>query len=65
MSSQTQPYRQVRNFAVKLLTRSDTSFRGEYLEYSLGRVPLIICNKDLSVGMTLRPPIQTIIDTVR
>ncbi len=30
-----------------------------------GKVPLINCNKAMSAGMTLRPPVQTIIDTVR
>lgn len=96
----------MRNFAVKLLTNSDTSFRGEYLNYNLGtfavsvvwlrsiawasevhskailiatnhrnqshfyyvhtgKVPRINCSKATSAGMTLRPPVQTIIDTVR
>lgn len=59
------PTKKVRNFTVKLLTRSDTSFRGEYMEYTLGKVPLINCNKAMNAGMTLRPPVQTIIDTVR
>ena len=30
-----------------------------------GKVPIINCNKAMSAGMTLRPPVQTIIDTVR
>jgi hypothetical protein len=34
---------QVRNFAVKLLLGSDQSFRGEYLQYNLGKPVLGIC----------------------
>jgi hypothetical protein len=34
---------QVRNFAVKLLLGSDQSFRGEYLQYNLGKPVLAVC----------------------
>jgi hypothetical protein len=33
---------QVRNFAVKLLTGSDPSFRGEYMQYNLGAWGVLI-----------------------
>mmetsp|Transcript_14217 Transcript_14217/g.23663 ORF Transcript_14217/g.23663 Transcript_14217/m.23663 type:complete len:355 (-) Transcript_14217:187-1251(-) len=59
------PTKKITNFAAKLLTKGDNSFRSEYLQYNLGKMPKINCNKAFSLGMTLRPSVQTIVDTVR
>jgi dihydroflavonol-4-reductase len=59
------PTRKVTNFAVKLLTKGDASFRGEFLQYNLGKVPKVNCNRAIAAGMFMRPSVQTIVDTVR
>ncbi|KAJ1433296.1 hypothetical protein B484DRAFT_447307 [Ochromonadaceae sp. CCMP2298] len=59
------PTKKVSNFAVKLLTRGDSSFRGEFLQHNLGKIPKVNCNRAIAAGMFMRPSVQTIVDTVR
>lgn len=37
----------------------------QFIFHSLGRTPNISCIKAKGLGMTLRPPVQTIVDSAR
>ena len=59
------PRTRLRDMAIRIATMRDTTFRREMVLYQLSRSPLISNSRALDVGMVLRPPVQTIIDTVR
>jgi len=61
------PSRKLPDGLVKYMVANATGAQGEkqWTYYNVGRIPNISCIKAKGLGMTLRPPVQTIVDTVR
>jgi dihydroflavonol-4-reductase len=61
------PARKLPDGLVKYMVAGATAQHGEkqWTYYNVGRIPNISCIKAKGLGMTLRPPVQTIVDTVR
>lgn len=59
------PTRKISDTMAKLLTSMDKSGRGELISYNIGRVPSMDCSRTISLGISMRPSSQTIVDTCR
>ena len=59
------PTRRVADTVVRMAANLDSTGKGEYILRHLGRKPQINTIKAKEVGMAMRPPVQTIVDTCR